>query len=78
MVLRVGPLGSENLHEWKLCSLLGQPIAVLNCNHRDDFFYLFEIEISCDVICNCFILSFAVALWTCEEGLVLFNLQTDS
>lgn len=39
---------------------------------------MFEIEICLDVMCDCFTLSFALVLWSSEEGLVLFNLQTDS
>lgn len=70
-----GPLGSENLHRWKFCSLLGYPIAVLNRSHRYFFFLMFEIEISLHVMCDRFILSFALALCTSEEGLGLFNVQ---
>lgn len=29
-----GPLGFENVHGWKFCSLLRQTFPVLNCNQR--------------------------------------------
>lgn len=40
-----GPLGSENVHGWKFCSLLEQPFTMLNCNQRDIFPHIWNWDV---------------------------------